>query len=260
MTYRVWALGCLALWVAGCGPAPSEALVCDPAASDEVAFIAHSSDAFFGAYQPHGTRFLIVDGSCRYVVYDGFQGSGGMLRTGVLDATQLGELNADLLTQPWESLAGDRPPGGADGEVLTYRRRTHQVTCMSSCDEAITALGPATAMWTERLWASGTPVAGGVDVQVLAMSGEAPAGTPPWEGSSSLRPAEGNVLSVDDPDDVARLRALRAALGPFSGRTNQPPISLVDDGTWLLVGVVDRSPYPPLDLFSYQRTFFRPAL
>ena len=243
---------------------PSPPLVCDVSGSGVVELAVHTSDAYFGAYQPHGARLLIVDDRCRYVVYEASEGPAGSLREGVLDATQLAELNADLLTLPWAALAGDRSDVvGADAPFITYSRRMDRVRCFSHCVDELADLAVASRSWALRLWASGTPLEGGVGVHVMQSSLDPPpVGAPVWDGAAALAPTFGTsraTLRIDEPDDAARLRMLRAAHTGTEGLTSVPPITLFDGDTLLQVGVFDRSPYPGLGLHSYQDAVFPPA-
>lgn len=241
---------------------PSPPLVCDASGAGAVELVVHTSDAYVGVYQPQGARLIVVDDRCHYVVFEAGEGPAGTLREGVLDATQLAELNTELLTRPWAGLAGDRSAVvGADAPFLTYRRGAHVVRCFSRCVDDLADLAVAARSWAQRLWASGTPLDGGVGVHVMESALEPSADTPVWDGTATLAPmagVSGLTLSIDDADDAARLRALRAAHTGSAGLTSLPPITVFDGDRLLQIGVFDRSPYPDLGLHSYLGAVFPP--
>lgn len=158
----------------------------------------------------------------------------------MLDADELAELNAELLTQSWGSLAGER--GAAiDAPVMTFRRDHLELVCANDCGEP--GIEDAAQRWTQRLWERGTPMEGPVDVAVgpsTLPASDAPAGTPTWTGTTPIVSPR-RWVHVDDPSDVVALRSLRAGLS--GGLTSSPRALVIVDGTVRNVGVLDAWPY-----------------
>lgn len=255
-----FALLCVPLALAGCatstGPDASHApLVCDAAREGEVAFLFHESVAFFGPYQPHGARLLAIEGSCRYHVYDFSRAPGGTLRTGALTPDEVDALNEDLLTAPWSALDGTRvePVTAADAPTLTLRREAYEAQCYPDCSThaELTALAQASGEWTRALWDRGAPVEGPLELDGEPWtSPERPASTVAWSGHTELAslfpgPGYARRVRVEDAEDVASLRALRAAAGTVCCGS---PLVLEQGGAIFRVGAADVLPY---DVFLY---------
>jgi hypothetical protein len=255
----------VALFGLACTPASHPPLVCDEAAAGEVAFLFHDSVGFLPGYFPHGWGLLAVDGSCRYVVLEGPDGSGaprGELRSGVLTDAELRALNEELLTRDWVSVDGARAEEPiTDAGTTTFRRRDTgagagadrprvqpaEAECYASCDshDALRGLDVLSRAWVTRLWARGEPLAGPLDLHFSRGDIPSPATAVPWTGAadlSALRAEGSGRARITDPADVRLLRSLRAeaALASY-----WPPLALEQDGRRFEVTVAD---VPPFDL------------
>jgi hypothetical protein len=224
-----------------------EPLVCDASRSDEIAFVFHRSDAYEASpYLPHGYALLLVDGSCRYFVYGGLAAPGGVLRTGELTPDEVDALNDDILTAPWRALGGRELNygAGADAWELTLSRGEHRARCYSSCtgDDTLTALTASSLSRIAPLWERGTPLSGPVDV---VRSAEPTLREPiVWAGEADLVAGLGpgiSTLRIDDPEDAALLRDLRATHA-LSGGTG-PPLTLQVARVVVSIGVADVLPF-----------------
>ncbi|MCA9608530.1 MAG: hypothetical protein KC619_23155 [Myxococcales bacterium] len=223
-----WRIAILVLWSLGCD-APAAApryapLVCDDAAADHVAFGVQMADAHFAptGQRHYGEHFLFVDGSCRW-----FAGRTdvdplalvGAVRTGTLDASLLAELNASLLTGPWERLDADYrawggPDGGADAPTHSLWRDERGVRCYSGCADwaDYRPMQNAALDWERRLAELGVPFEGPVRL-VWSHTSSTLARAHDWTGAtdlaSALTESYGELL-VTDEGDAATLRAWRA--------------------------------------------------
>lgn len=227
---------------------PYAALACDPARASEVAFVFHESEAFFGPYQPHGGQLLIVDGSCRYHVFDAMRAIAGVLRTGALTPDELDGMNAELLTAPWAALDGQEVSHHgmvADAPMLTLRRASLETRCNAACptESLQLELVQAASAWIDRLWDRATPLDGAVDVVGERATSDAMRTPVPWTGA----PLEPRLVPtfpgarIDDPAEAAMLRALRDEHS--STYSFGPPLHLIEGDTRLFVGVADVLPY-----------------
>lgn len=242
------------------GPEPVyEPLTCDDAREGEIALGYQWVNDWIEQpdYKRHGRVMLIVDGSCRFYVYDALTDARAM-RTGVLDAALLAEMNAELMTGPWASIDGVHQPG--DNPDTAWRAvwrdgiggscDTHGLACAVGTPERLARLLGAADGWVDRLHPVGAEVTG--PVRLYASSGER-TGTVrrEWTGATALRTLfEDRDLSLgvrlDHDEDAALLRAMRGDL------VDDEQLALEDDGTVWNVQVLDETP------FHDERGFLRP--
>lgn len=246
-------LACLSvLLLSGCASsfdASYEALVCDDARGDEVVFVFHQSTGFFAPYGPHGSKLLVIDGSCRYYAYSWRDGPAGVLRSGRLTEGELEALNEELLTADYRALDGAEVSfgTGADAWTTTLGRDGLQAQCYHDCSahDVLAALELRGHVWASRLWERDMPLEGPVDLDVRGpMSGEG-LSPEPWTGRVALAALVGDSpygtyarVRVEDAEDVARLRELRER-APGGGA----PFYLSQDGAVFGVGVADVLPF-----------------
>lgn len=233
-------------------------IVCDPAAADRIVLGYQWVNDWeeLPAYQLHGRQLLVVDGSCRYHVFDA-RLDPRALRSGTLDAATLDDLNADLATGPFASIDGVHArDGSVDSPWLAVWRDTAGGSCEGNVGcaspetpEPLTRLIDRGAEWVTRLHALGAPAT--TPVRVFFIAGEH-SGTVrhAWTGETDLvallqesSHPEGVRL---DGSDAALLRTLRADLGE-----NQT-LALEAGGEVWTVTVIDETP------FDTERGFLRP--
>jgi hypothetical protein len=247
-------LACLsALLLSGCASsfdASYEPLVCDEASGDEVAFVFHQSTGFFAPYGPHGRELLVIDGSCRFHAYGWSGGPAGVLRSGRLTEGELEALNEELLTADYRALDGEEVSfgTGADGWTTTLRRDGLEAQCYEDCGahDALAVLEARSYAWAGRLWDRGAPVDGAVDIDVFGPTSADGLPSEPWTGRADLAAlvadsADGAYahVRIDDMEDVALLRALRASAEPTDGA----PLHLTQGDAVFAVGVADVLPF-----------------
>lgn len=248
-------LACIATLVLGACASPTTAshapLVCDDARAGEVAFLFHTSAAFFAPYQPHGASLLVIEGSCRYHVFSWHGRAAGELRSGTLTDDELTALNAELLTADFGALDGERVNfgSGADAWTYTVRRDALEAQCYQDCARhpLLSELQVRGAQWVGRLWDRGAPLDGSVELDGYASSWSPDEVTHvAWTGTADLDAllSASTRPRVDDPADVALLRRLRS-----ESESNQPPLFLEQGGALFEVGVADVLPFE-LELFA----------
>lgn len=191
---------------------------------------------------------LVIDGDCTFwaLQRDEERGRNSEARTGVLTPSELGAINAELLTGPWASVDGlhfHREPIVSDAGSTELRRDEVAAGCEGWCRDAgaLGQLESAARRWLDALYARGQPVAGPVLV-VGARSAGAEGGLE-WAGVTPLAPSfpddetrsRGSVV-VDDPDDARLLRAIRASTGA------DEVTSIRDDGIRIDVTIHDMLP------------------
>ena len=227
-----------------------EPLVCDDARSDEVAFVFHQSTGFFAPYGPHGSKLLVIDGSCRYHAYSWRDGPAGVLRSGRLTEDELEALNEELLTADYRALDGEEVSfgTGADAWTITLRRGGLQAQCYADCGahDALAALAARGYAWAGRLWDRGAPLEGPVDLDVFGPMSATELSPEPWTGRAELAALVGDSpygtyarMRVEDAGDAALLRELRAEAEPVG----DAPLYLSQDGAVFGVGVADVLPF-----------------
>lgn len=171
----------------------------------------------------YGEHFLFVDGSCRWFAgradVDPVAFVGGV-RTGVLDAATLDELNGSLLTGSWERLDADYrawggPDAGSDAPTSSLWRDALGARCYGGCPYGWPDFPPmfeAAREWERRLAELGAPFEGPVRL-VWSSASSLLAGAHEWTGTTDLG-AEldgyGGELVVVDGGDAAVLRGWRA--------------------------------------------------
>lgn len=177
----------------------------------------------------NGRQFLFVDGGCRYWVQTHL--SSTAVHTGVLDANQEEALTRGLRYRSWEWLKGNwqGEQSYKDWGAIYFWDASHTVACHDGCQMPTTPVGfrDVLAYWDEKnvvdtLWKAGTPVQGG-GVRFLMVAATTSTPTPldwpleqpaedflvPVDEVFSLRPGDSRL--VDKPDEVQKLRDLRAA-------------------------------------------------
>ena len=257
-THATWLVAAM---LSACAAEPRyEPLVCDPAADDRQALGYQWVNEWVEAplYQRHGRALLVVDGSCRYFVYEAGLDPQA-IRTGVLDGDILARLNDELATGPWEEIDGVKARGGGiDSPWMAVWRDGLGGSCegVQRCESAPSGLArmvERSQRWIEVLHAVGTPTTG--PLRLFASEGEL-AGTVrhTWTGETDLAALFGEVVPwegvrIESAADAALLRALRAELGE-----NQT-LALEAGGRVWTVWAVDETPFH--DEHGYLRPPFR---
>lgn len=246
-----WAMRTAALLllslIFGCASEPvHEPLVCDPAAADHVALGYQWVNDFIElpAYQTHGRRMLVIDGSCRYFVLRA-DGEPTEMRAGVLDEDELAEINASLMTGPWAAIDGVHPRGGGiDAAWIAVWRDGLGGSCQNSCGDApapLARLAGEAERWIELLHARGDEPTG--PVRLIVSPGEGVgARREAWTGNTDLAGLlrDRSVpygIRIDDPADAALLRAWRDAL------PENTQLAISDEELVWTVMVMDETPF-----------------
>jgi hypothetical protein len=197
-----------------------------------------------------GRAYLYVRGDCRFWVQPWERPpelAQLETRTGVLDEDQAAELEAMVHYGLWDGYDVSYPGEGSD-EDITYLFDTERtIACSGGCpsaDEDIQAMFGDPAALVDELWAAGQAVDGGV--RVYATPAEPQLGETPlvWE-PASVSPAElvddtGRTVLVDDPGQVAELRALRASHPELDALDS--PFYVEHEGVSYLFGMRDVIP------------------
>lgn len=251
----------VAALTAACASTPEPAsapIVCDPAAVDRIVlgyqWVNDWNDHY--VHQLHGRRMLVVDGSCRYHVFDAALDARAM-RSGVLDEATLAALNAELATGPFAWIDGEHVRDGSiDAAWMAVWRDGVGGSCegVRGCaavetPEPLARLVDRAAQWVARLHALGAPATG--TVRVFFSSGElVGAVRHAWMGETDLVALFDGYSYPEgvrfEGADAALLRELRAGLGELE------MLVLEADGQVWTVEVVDETP------FDNVRGFLRP--
>lgn len=240
----------------GSEPAPSDAastdapaasypaLVCDDSRAGELAFGFQRAGAFFAfpGTRANGDAYVFVDHACRYWAPAAIPSE---VVTGTLDAELLAEMNADLLTGPWEAVDGEHLTGCCDGTTSGVGRDEIRASAYDVSFERSAALAlliERSARWVDRLGDLGTPVTEGpVRLELVPHRpplDPLPTDLVPWPLAVSLDDTIGLPLyaaAVHDGTDAALLRGV-----PRTG-------TFVDDGSYASFRVVDVVPFAQED-------------
>jgi hypothetical protein len=241
------------------GPEPVyEPLVCDETRSAEIAlgfqWVNDWSDHL--EHQRHGRIMLLVDGSCRFYASHAARDLPSM-RTGMLDAALLADINAELMTGPWASIDGVHARGETvDSAWMAVWRDgiggscEGHLGCVEGTPERLARLVSTADAWVDRLHAVGVEVTG--RVRLYAWSGEL-VGTVrrTWTGATPLATLFDGIdltygVRLDHAEDAALLRAMRGELGA------DQQLALEEDGMVWTVQVLDETP------FHDERGYLRP--
>lgn len=252
----------MSLWLllaVACTPRPHAPLVCDTGSSS-VAF-GYVVDTRSGEelIRANGTDFLYITRDCRYFV----QPAGGVsawepVHTGILDETELEELNGSLLTQPWAALVdrGSPIPPSPDGPIQFMQRDDVRVYCTFDCGDAREALVEAVA-WSERLYGAGAPLAG--DVWIISDFLTPRAENPPivaavgFDGLSVFRAGRARIGGADaDVLRAIRDEVLRRPAFPF-----YPYVPVLIDGEAWSLHMRDALPIEDASGFVYDPSLSR---
>jgi hypothetical protein len=206
------------------GGAPSADVLCD--GSDDMRLsLTISGGLVFQSYQftnPFGSRFLFVDGHCRYYASgDYLQGNvSGTLSAD--QAEQLAEAIGWSMIESWSAVS--ESPNCADGGYTALVKPGFETGCVCFCDAATAPPGKAAAIarvpvWIDMLVEQGTPLL----ASVSALANEfdpAGAATRPWPLDRAMaeiellirEPGELPGARFDDASEAQQLRDLRAQM------------------------------------------------
>ena len=214
-----------------------------------------------------GAVYVVVDPSCKFIVYTAFSDDPGVAATGRLTAAQAAELDDYLDLEAWSSLAPDYYAQVADGPTLRFDWGPRSTTMHGGCHENWCGAPPefphdANELAIEiaqRLQAWGTPVCGAVRYLLIG-GGTRPTPDPtdpfyrpdpftssaawplditPEEVAVNELTLESNGVRVASEDDAVRLRELRTllaegVLGTRSTLVPAIPIEQPDGSRYLL--------------------------
>ncbi|MEI9937471.1 MAG: hypothetical protein WDO69_09635 [Pseudomonadota bacterium] len=205
------------------------AKLCD--GSTALRFAANSGGGNLSGLPPFlselGWSLLLIDGQCRYYA---MAAPDREIRTGTLSEADAQGFSQDLSLGAWQGLAESRGCSDASAQTFAFGPDRTSVSCES------TPLSQASDAWLERLYEGGSPVGGPIRYWVIEPSNERwpesnpddalpyPLSEAPAAISGPFEP--GTPLVATNPDDAAKLRALRTDYQATTPSPSAPQYSI----------------------------------